>query len=185
MVSSAEQNIPLLGAVRDLTKGLSIRGGETTGCRAAIATIENFERIPLTSETYEQLRASHRDWPTLNAFFGVSAREAKILHDDVPAGACYDQAQRAYAGEPSGILRGLNVSDLKMTVFDLEREVRALPNRALVYEAAIVGAASLERANARDIAATGHAPLRTFSQDIYYLNEFFRSARLQVSRAPA
>jgi hypothetical protein len=119
-----------------------------------------------------------------DAFFDVSAREARILDDEVPAGTNYDGAQRAYDGEPSGIHRGVSVTDLKRTVSDLERETTARPNRAIVYAAAIVDAADLERATAADIVESGHALLNPYSQDIFYLNDFFRSARLQVSSAP-
>src|ERR1700722_18864758 len=47
MVSSAEQNVPLVSAVHDLKLGLA-KGGNTAGYAQAISTIESFESIPIT-----------------------------------------------------------------------------------------------------------------------------------------
>src|ERR1700689_4385308 len=95
MVSSAWQNIPLVSAVHYLKLGLA-KGGDTSGYAQAIATLEEFERIPITSETTSQMTDSHRDWSMLNTFFGVGTAQAKILLDEAPSGSLFRQARISY-----------------------------------------------------------------------------------------
>jgi hypothetical protein len=178
MVSSALQNVPLVDAARYLERGLSANGADVSGYAAAIATIKAFERIPITSESRAQVRWSHRDWPLLNTFFELTPNEVSVLDNDVPSGASYDAAQRAWLEEPVGVEHGLKKSPLKtiIVIFRAARSARA--RRATIYEAALVDAQSLESANARDIALSGRSLTNLYGQDIYYLNVFFRASQL-------
>lgn len=185
MVSSALQNVPLVAAASDLGRGLLVHGANIAGYSAAIVTIKAFERIPLTSETPAQVRASHRDWSALNAFFDVTLSEAAVLDNEVPSGAQYDAAVTAWLREPSGVHSGLNVSSLKIAVSMMRAVRSARPQRAILYQAALVDARSLEHADARDIAHSGASLLNPYRQDIFFLNVFFRASRLESTTAPA
>jgi hypothetical protein len=184
MVSSALQNVPLVAAVHELQLGLSVQGGETAGYRAAIRTIEGFERIPITSETRAQMTASRRDVSALNEFFDLTANDVAVLTDTVPSGKYYDAAQSAFEEEPTGIRRGVKVEALETVVADLQRESAARSSRSILYVSALTDARGLEGATSKDIATSGRSLLNQYNQDIYYLNVFFRTDRLQVSTAP-
>jgi hypothetical protein len=181
MVSGALQNVPLVAAAHDLELGLATHAGDVQGYAKAIATINAFERIPLTSETSSQRSASHRDWATLNAFFDVTPSEETILDNDVPSGSQYDAAQRAWEREPSGVHNGLSVALLQTAVSDLRVARAAQPDRAIIYQAALVDARSLEHARTTDLAATPRSLLDPYTQDIYYLNVIFQASRLSLS----
>jgi hypothetical protein len=178
MVSGALQNVPLVAAAHDLQLGLSTPGGNVEGYRQALATIRSFERIPLTSETSAQVRASHRDWSLLNAFFGLTPTEASILDNGFPSGALYNAAQKAWMHEPAGVHDGVNYPLLNSIVTILRQARSAHPQRAIIYKAALVDAQSLEGASASDIAVSDSTLLNTYNQDVYYLNAFFRGSQL-------
>jgi hypothetical protein len=177
MVSSAWQNIPLVSAVHDLKLGLA-KGGNTSGYAQAIATLDNFEAIPITSETTTQMTDSHRDWSKLNAFFEVGAREAKVLLDKVPSGSLFRQARISYDDEPSGLHSGVNLRLLKAAVLDLRREAGVERTRAVLYVAAIADLTNLQSASAPTIATSGGNLLDPYRQDIDYLNVLFETERL-------
>jgi hypothetical protein len=178
MVSSALQNVPLVAAVNYLERGLSVRRADVSGYAAAISTITSFERIPITSETRAQVRASHRDWSMLNTFFQLTAADVAVLDNDLPSGAQYSAAQRAWLREPTGVERGLNDSSLKTIVATLRAATAARPQRGIIYEAALVDAQSLENASTRDIALSDRTLTSLYGQDVYYLNVFFRASQL-------
>jgi hypothetical protein len=178
MVSSALQNVPLVAAANYLERGLSVRGADVSGYATAIATIKSFERIPITSETRAQVRASHSDWAALNTFFQLTAGDVSVLDNDIPSGAPYNAAQRAWLREPEGVERGLNDSSLKTLVAILRAAKAARPQRAIIYQAALVDAQSLESASPRDIALSGRTLINPYGQDVYYLNVFFRASQL-------
>lgn len=184
MISSALQNVPLVDAVHELQLGRSIRGADTTGYAAAITTIEEFERIPITSETEAQMTAAHRDVAALNAFFAVTPREVAVLDRDFPAGTSYDAARRAFDREPMGVGEGVTVSALKAVVAELQRASITQPTRSILYTSAIADARSLERATPADVATSERTLTNPYGQDVYYLNVFFRTDRLHVSTAP-
>jgi hypothetical protein len=184
MVSSALQNVPLVAAVHDLKLGLSMNGAETSGYAAAITTIEGFERIPITSETSGQMAASHRDVSALNAFFGLTSRDVAVLMNEVPSGPYYNAARIAFDAEPAGIGDGVAIGALANVVADLQHESVAQSSRSILYTSAIGDARSLEGASAQNIATSERTLLDPYNQDIYYLNTFFRTMRLQTSTAP-
>ncbi len=177
MVSSAEQNVPLVSAVRYLKLGLA-KGGDTSGYLRAIATLENFERIPITSETTTQMTDSHRDWSVLNTFFGVGAEQATILLDDAPAGPYFRQARISYGDEPAGIRSGVNQRLLRAALVDLRRESSAVGSRAVLYVAAIADLSNLEDASAAAVVMSSGNLLNPYRQDIDYLNALFETQRL-------
>ncbi len=184
MVSGALQNVPLVAAVHDLELGLSVHGADVGGYASAITTINAFERIPLTSETPSQVRASHRDWAILNTFFGVSPANEAILDDDPPSGTRFQEAERAWQREPSGVRSGLSVALLKTVVSNLRAARASRPDRAIIYQAALVDALSLEHARASDLVATSNSLLDPYAQDIFYLNIIFEASRLESPTAP-
>jgi hypothetical protein len=184
MVSGALQNVPLVAAAHDLERGLTVHGANIDGYAKAIATLNAFERIPLTSETPSQMSASHRDWATLNAFFDVTPAEEAVLDNDVPSGPQFDAAQHAWRREPSRVHKGLSVALLETVVANLRAARTAQPGRAIIYQAALVDAQSLEHARATDLVATPDALLDPYTQDIYYLNVIFEASRLASSTAP-
>jgi hypothetical protein len=177
MVSSAWQNIPLVSAAHDLKLGLA-KGGNTSGYALAITTLENFESIPITSETATQMTASHRDWSMLNTFFDVGTSQAKILLDDAPSGALFRQARISYGDEPAGLHNGANRELLKAAVVDLLREASDQGPRAVLYVAAIADLNNLQSASAMTIATSGGNLLNPYRQDIDYLNALFETERL-------
>jgi hypothetical protein len=177
MVSSAAQNIPLVSAVHYLKLGLA-KGGDTSGYAHAIATLEGFERIPITSETTTQMTESHRDWSMLNTFFDVGAVTAKILLDDAPSGSLFRQARISYGDEPAGIHNGVNLRLLKAAVVDLRRESSDEGARASLYVAAIADLTNIEGAGAAGIATSSGNLLNPYRQDIDYLNALFETQRL-------
>jgi hypothetical protein len=177
MVSSAAQNIPLISAVHDLKLGLA-KGGDTTEYLYAINTIEAFESIPITSETKKQMRASHRDWSLLNAFFGVGKREGRVLMDEFPSGEFFDRAQRYFDKEPSGLRGGDRADLLESAVSALRREARAQKPRAILFEAAIADLINLQSASATQIATSESNLLNPYRQDIDYLDTLFETERL-------
>jgi hypothetical protein len=177
MVSSAEQNIPLVSAVHYLKLGLA-QGGDTSGYARAITIIEEFERIPITSETTTQMTDSHRDWSMLNAFFGVGTGQARILLDDAPEGSLFRQARVSYGDEPAGIHRGVNLRLLKAAVVDLRRESSDQGSRAILYLAAIADLSNLEGATAATVSTSSGDLLNPYRQDIDYLNTLFETQRL-------
>ena len=180
MVSSALQDVPLIAAANDLERGLNVRGANVEGYATAIATIDAFERIPLTSETPAEVRASHRDWSTLNSFFHVTPRQANVLDHDLPSGAAFTAARVAWLKEATP---ELDVSALATVVSDL-RAARAMrPSREIIYQAALVDALSLERASTSDADASPRTLLDASTQDIYYLNVFFHTFEREVSNA--
>jgi hypothetical protein len=177
MVSSAWQNIPLVSAAHDLKLGLA-KGGNTSGYALAITTLENFESIPITSETATQMTASYRDWSMLNSFFDVGTSQAKILLDDAPSGALFRQARISYGDEPAGLHNGANRELLKAAVVDLLREASDQGPRAVLYVAAIADLNNLQSASAMTIATSGGNLLNPYRQDIDYLNALFETERL-------
>jgi hypothetical protein len=178
MVSSAWQNVPLVSAVHDLKLGLA-KGGNTTGYVGAIKTIESFERVPITSETKQQILESHRDWSALNAFFDVEASEARIFLNDAPAGALFHRAGRYFDSEPTGLHEGVRVGPLKSAVSALRLEASAQGPRGVLYDAAIADLNNLQSAGVAQIAASGSNLLNPYRQDIDYLNILFETQRLQ------
>lgn len=178
MVSSAWQNIPLVSAVQDLKLGLA-KGGDTTGYARAIATITNFESIPITSETTAQMTESHRDWSLLNSFFDVGKSQAITLLNDGPSGLLFRQARISYADEPAGLHDGVNVELLRAAVADLRRETSAQPSRAVLYVAAMSDLNNLQSASAADIAASNVTLFDPYRQDIAYLDVLFQTDRLE------
>lgn len=177
MVSSAVQNIPLVSAVHDLKLGLA-KGGHTSGYAQAIATLEKFESIPITSETAAQMIDSHRDWSMLDTFFDVGAGQAKVLLDDVPSGSLFRQARISYGDEPAGLHNGVNLRLLKAAVVDLRREASDEGSRAVLYVAGIADLSNLQSATAASIATSGGSLLNPYRQDIDYLNALFETQRL-------
>jgi hypothetical protein len=184
MVSGALQNVPLVAAAHDLERGLSVHGADVDGYARAITTINAFERIPLTSETPSQVRTSHRDWANLNAFFDVTPVEEAVLDDDVPSGAQYGAARRAWQHEPSGVHNGLSVALLETVASNLRAARAARPSRSIIYQAALADALSLEHARPSDLAAMSDSLLDPYTQDIYYLNVIFEASRLELPTAP-
>jgi hypothetical protein len=178
MVSSAWQNIPLISAVQDLKLGLA-QGGDTKGYARAIATITDFEGIPITSETTEQMTESHRDWSRLNAFFDVGKVQAATLLREVPSGALFHAARSRYDDEPAGIHDGVNAKLLKAAVADLRRESIVVKSRAILYLAGIADLTNLENASPADIAASNSTLLNPYRQDIAYLDALFETDRLE------
>src|SRR5580658_6116139 len=65
VASGALQNVPLVAAVADLERGLDSGQGDVEGYAGAIATLRNFENIPLTSETPAQMMQARGDWSRL------------------------------------------------------------------------------------------------------------------------
>jgi hypothetical protein len=184
MISSALQNVPLVDAVHELELGRSVRGADVAGYAAAIATMEGFERIPITSETPAQMTAARRDVAALNTFFEVTPREVAILNHDLPAGAYFVAARRAFEREPSGVHHGVIVAALQSVVAYLQRASTAPASRSILYTAAIVDARGLEGATISEVAASERSLLNPYGQDIDYLNVFFRTDRLHVPSAP-
>jgi hypothetical protein len=185
MVSSALQNIPLVSAAHDLKIGLA-KGGDTAGYDHAIATIEAFESIPITSETKEQMLDSHRDWSALNVFFDVSPSEARVLMDDAPAGALFDRARHYFDQEPAGLHSGVRVAALKSAVSALRMEAKSQSSRAVLYDAAIADLNNLQSASTAQIAASNTNLENPYRQDIDYLNDLFEAERLGgPSNSPA
>lgn len=177
MVSSAWQNIPLVSAIHYLKLGLA-KGGDTSGYAQAITTLEEFERIPITSETTIQMTDSHRDWSVLNIFFGVGTAQAKILLNVAPSGSLFRQARISYGDEPAGIHNGVNRRLLKAAAVDLRRESSDEGPRGVLYLAAIADLSSLEGASAASVAASSGHLLNPYRQDIDYLNALFETQRL-------
>jgi hypothetical protein len=177
MVSSAEQNIPLISAAHYLTLGLA-QSGDTRGYAHAITTLEGFERIPITSETTAQMADSHRDWSTLNAFFDVGTEQAKILLHDAPTGSLFRKAGISYGDEPAGIRSGVNPRLLKAAVVDLRQESIDEGPRAILYRAAIADLSNLESASAAAVVESSGHLLNPYRQDIDYLNALFETQRL-------
>jgi hypothetical protein len=167
----------LVSAVHYLKLGLA-KGGDTSGYAQAIATLEEFERIPITSETTTQMTDSHRDWSMLNTFFGVGTAQAKILLDDVPSGSLFRQARISYGDEPAGIHTGINLRLLKAAVIDLRGESSDEGPRAVLYVAAIADLTNLEGASTTSVASSSANLLNPFRQDIDYLNTLFETQRL-------
>jgi len=178
MVSSALQNVPLVAAVNDLQRGLRSSQSDTHGYAAAIATLRQFEQIPITSETKRQITESRRDWARLNVFFDLSPIQAEVLDDDLPTGVYFNDAKRAYAGEPSGIRAGVDKELLRSSTTDLIRAGDADQPRSIVFEAAITDLENLAGASSRDIAVSGAHLTDPYRQDIYYLNVYFETQRL-------
>jgi hypothetical protein len=177
VASGALQNVPLVAAVADLERGLATGRG-VSGYANAIATIRNFERIPLTSETSAQMKKAHSDWSRLNAFFDIDAVDAAVLTGDSPKGAYYDIAQRTYRGEPLRNRSGVNSNLLRLAVTDLTDESLKQPTRAVLYSAAIYDLKNLEGASAKDIASSASSLTNRYGQDILYLNVFFQTTQL-------
>jgi len=177
VVSGAWQNVPLVAAVADLQLGLA-SGHGAAGYAAAIATIRNFESVPLTSESPAQMKKAQSDWSRLDAFFDIGAAQAGVLMDDTPKGAFYDIAQRTYMGEPRRNRDGVNSNLLKLAVTDLQEESVKQPTRAVLYSAAIYDLENLEGANVKDIASSASRLTNPYGQDILYLNVFFRTTQL-------
>lgn len=177
MVSSAEQNVPLISAVHDLTLGLA-KGGNTGGYAHAIATLERFENIPITSETTTEMSDSHRDWSALNTFFDVGALQARVLLDDAPSGSLFRQALISYGDEPAGIHNGVNRRLLEAAVADLRRESSDEGPRGVLYVAAIADLTNLESASAKTVVTSSANLLNPYRQDIVYLNALFETQRL-------
>lgn len=180
VVSGALQNVPLAAAVADLQRGLAT-GSSTGGYASAIATIRNFESIPLTSETPAQMKKADRDWSQLNVFFDIGRAQAAVLMNDSPKGAYYDIAQKTYRGEPPRDRSGVNSNLLKSAVTDLTDEQEKQPTRAVLYSAAIYDLKNLEGASTQDIASSASSLTNPYGQDILYLNVFFRTTQLAAS----
>jgi hypothetical protein len=178
MVSSALQNVPLVAAVDDLQTALDAARGDTRGYATAIATLRQFEGIPITSETKRQMSESRRDWSWLNTFFDITPAQARVLDNVLPSGAEFHDAQHAYEGEPSGIRDGINESLLKMSVTSLTRAAAATPTRSILFAAAIADLESLEGASPQNVAASGAQLTDPFRQDIFFLDVYFQSERL-------
>jgi hypothetical protein len=177
VVSGALQNVPLVAAVADLKRGLAT-GNDATGYASAIATIRNFESIPLTSESSAQMKKVKGDWSRLNEFFDIDPAQAAVLMGDSPSGAYYDIAQRTFMGEPTRNRSGLNSNLLKLAVTDLTDESHKQPTRAVLYEAAIYDLTNLEGASEKDIASSASSLTNPYGQDILYLNVFFHTTQL-------
>jgi hypothetical protein len=171
------QNVPLVAAVADLERGLALGYG-TTGYAGAIATIRNFESIPLTSESPAQMKKVENDWSRLNVFFDIGPAQAAVLRDDSPKGAYYDIAQKTYMGEPPRNRSGVNQTLLKFAVTDLTEESQKQPTQAVLYAAATYDLKNLEGASVSDIATSSSSLTNPYGQDILYLNVFFRSSQL-------
>jgi hypothetical protein len=180
VVSGALQNVPLVAAVAELQRGLATGRG-ITGYTDAIATIRQFESIPLTSETPAQMKDVNHDWSQLNVFFDIGHAQAVVLMDDSPKGAYYDIAQKTFRGEPLRNRSGVNTNLLKFAVTDLADEQQKQPTRAILYSAAIYDLRNLEGASAQDIASSASSLTNPYGQDILYLNVFFRTAQLVSS----
>jgi hypothetical protein len=178
VVSGADQNVPLIAVVSNLQRGLALKHGDVEGYASAIAVIQNFERIPITSESMAQMRKVRSDWSRLNSFFDLTKAQALVLMDDSPSGAYYGAARRAYAKEPPRNRSGVNVEPLKTAVTDLARESVAQPSRSVLYAAAINDLKSLEGASTKDIASSSSSFLDPYYQDTFYLNVFFMTPRL-------
>jgi hypothetical protein len=177
-VSGALQNVPLVAAVADLERGLDSGHGDVAGYAGAVATIRNFESIPLTSESPAQMKKARSDWSELNAFFNIGPAQAAVLMDFTPKGAYYDIAQRTFMGEPQRNRSGVNTNLLKLAATDLVDESQKQPTRAVLYVAAIYDLKNLEGASARDIAASASSLTNPYGQDILYLNVFFQTSQL-------
>ncbi|MCU1363738.1 MAG: hypothetical protein JWM55_1566 [Acidimicrobiaceae bacterium] len=178
VVSGALQNVPLVAAVADLERGLDSGRGDVSGYAAAVATLRNFESIPLTSETPAQMRKARSDWSRLNGFFTIDSVQATVLMDDSPTGAYYDLAQRAFMDEPLGRRDGVNAALLKFAVTDLHDQSRKQPTRAVLYAAAMYDLKNLEGASVHAVATSSSGVTNQCGQDILYLNVYFRTARL-------
>lgn len=178
LVSGALQNVPLVAAVDDLQRGLASRDGDTAGYRAAIATMRNFEGIPLTSETPAQVAASHRDWSRLNTFFKLSPAQVRVLDHDLPAGTFFAEAKQAFDREPVGASGGDNVALLGAAAGYLDLQASKPRSRAILYAAAVADLTSLARATRSDLAKSGSSLTNPYRQDITYLDAFFQTDRL-------
>jgi hypothetical protein len=178
LVSGALQNVPLVMAVDDLQRGLASGDGDTLGYRAAIATIRDFEGIPLTSETPSQVARSHRDWSQLNAFFKLSAAQVRVLDNDLPAGSFFSEAKQAFEREPVGTSTGDNVPLLGAAAGYLDLQASKPRSRAILYAAAVADLTSLARATRSDLAKSGSSLTNPYRQDIVYLDAFFQTDRL-------
>jgi hypothetical protein len=178
VVSGVWQNVPLLAVVADLRRGLATKGTDVDGYAKAIATIRNFQSIPLTSETKAQMSAAKRDWSSLNAFFGLSAVQAAVFMDDVPSGTYYEAARSDFTREPPRDRHGVDAALLKAAALALAHESLIRPSRSVLYVAAIHDLKSLETASAKDIASSTSSLLNPWGQDILYLNVFLETTRL-------
>jgi hypothetical protein len=165
----------------DLEQGLATRHGTTSGYRAVIAAIKNFESIPLTSVTPEEGRQAMRDLSSINSFFGIDQHEQALL-DRVPSGHHYIVAARAWAKEPAGTTSGVSVELLKTAHAALEANSSEDPSLAPLYAAATSDLQNLESASKAAIAATQRNPDDLLGAEIVYLNAFFGFA--SDSQAP-
>jgi hypothetical protein len=180
-VSGALQNVPLASAVSDLQRGLASGQGNTAGYAKAIATIRDFESIPLTSETPSQQSRAKRDWSSLNTFFQLTSAQVHVLDDSLASGALFVAAKRAYDREPLGKGHGVVVPYLRTALGDLRRAVTAQQGRAVLYQAAIADLRNLATASPSDVATSEKDLTNPTVQDVYFLNAYFETERLQNS----
>jgi hypothetical protein len=168
--SGALQSAPLLLAMSDLQRGLASGVSKFDGWIAAIHAIGNFERLPLTSVTLSDRRQASDDWALLNRFFGLGA--APRTWYGAPSGPSFRAALAAWARQPTGTSRGVNVTELRVAIGELERSVAASPSLTPLYDPAIADLICLETAS-RSVIASSTSWKSLAGEEIVFLNSFF------------
>jgi hypothetical protein len=171
VASSALQNTSLQIAVADLEQGQAADPGNRSGYTRAIAAIEDFERLPITSVTPSQDAEATADVNEVNTFFGLPTTGTVPSCGVLSDGA----AVAAWSSEPPDTTSGILVAPLQRAVSDLRSGAGSNP----CTPAAIADLENLESATAADIAAsagetTGGTP-SLFGAGIAFLNDFFQS----------
>lgn len=178
VISSASQNTAFSLAVDDLESGRSTDTGNRSAYPSIISSIEDIERLPITSVTPAQDAEFDSDAKVVNAFFDLTPKAvvASCGPDNAPATA---EAAAAWFSEPGTTSSGVVVQPLETAVRDLETQEAEDSTGTSCYPAAIDDLENLESASSAEIAAsagegTGNdAASSPIGAEIDYLNEFF------------
>jgi hypothetical protein len=177
VLSGAAQNTALAIAVLDLENGESTDSGSKSGYAAAIAAIEDFEKLPITSVTPSEDAEGNADFQVVNTFFDLPGAT------DVPS--CTNDpgspAAAAWSSEPANTTSGILLGPLERAVSNLEPRI----NTNSCFPAAIADLQSLESATRADIVAssaetTGRGS-NLYGAEITYLNVLFGTDVLTAS----
>jgi hypothetical protein len=176
--SSALQNTALEIAVLDLKNGQSADPGNKSGYAAAIAAIENFENLPLTSVTPAEDAEGQADFKVVNTFFDLPVSTYVPSCSDDPG----SPAATAWSDEPANTTSGLLLVPLERAAANLEQGV----STNSCFPAAIADLQSLESATRGDILAssaeTSGRGFNLYGAEIAYLSDLFGTDVLTASR---